>query len=92
MPTLLDELCFTVDQWSDDGGRLESTLSCSSNALLALGAFHEAVKLRPHSRLTMRHKSRVIASHTPEKLRIAEELQREELERQIAARNAARRS
>lgn len=88
MPALLDELCFTVDQWTDDGGRIESVLSCSSNALIAKGAFHEAVKLRPHKRLTMRHKSRVIDSHTPENLRLADERLREELERQIAARDA----
>jgi hypothetical protein len=89
MNRIEDELCFRVDQWTDDGSRIDSVLSLSMNALIAQGAFYEAVKLRPHKRLTMRHKSRVINEHVPERLRLIDIEKRAELERMIAeAKNA----
>lgn len=84
MPAISDELCFHVEQWSDDGNRVETLLSMSCNALIAQGAFFEAVKLRPHKRLFMRHRARVINSHIPENFQRIDAQKREELERMIA--------
>ncbi|MEJ5084961.1 hypothetical protein [Brucella pseudogrignonensis] len=84
-----DELCFHVEQWTDDGNRLETLLSASCNALMGVGAFEKAVELRGHKRLTLRHGARVIRSHTPEPFRLLDEKNRAELERQIEAAQAA---
>lgn len=84
-----DELCFHVEQWADDGSRLETLLSASCNAVIGMGAFAKAVELRSHKRLTLRHGARVILSHTPEPFRLLDEKNRAELERQIAAAQAA---
>ncbi|WPM81389.1 hypothetical protein R5W60_06860 [Brucella pseudintermedia] len=83
MSCIEDDLSFRVDQWSDDGDRLEYPLSFSLNALIAEAAFHAAVKLRPHKRITCRHKARVIREYVPENLRLLDEQRREELERNI---------
>ena len=83
-----DELCFHVEQWSDDGRRLETLLSASCNALLAIGAYDEALKLRGHKRLTVRHGARVIREHTPEKLRLLDEQNKAEFERGLALSQA----
>lgn len=86
-----DELCFHVEQWTDDGNRLETLLSASCNALMGVGAFEKAVELRGHKRLTLRHGARVIRRHTPEPFRLQDEKNRAELERQIEAAQSASR-
>ncbi|WP_079211901.1 hypothetical protein [Brucella pituitosa] len=84
-----DDLCFHVEQWADDGGRLETLLSASCNLIIGIGAFEKAVELRANKRLTLRHGARVIRSHTPEPFRLQDEKNRAELERQIEAAQAA---
>lgn len=55
------EMGFTVEEWTDDGLRVREILACSSNALVARGAWAAAVELRPGRRILLRNRAHVIA-------------------------------
>lgn len=56
---------FRVEQWGPDD-KLERILAASANALVARGAYDAAVievRLQPGAKLTLRHRTRVLAEH-----------------------------
>lgn len=68
-PREYDDLEFHIEQWSDDDGRMEQLLLCSTNALMALAAWDKVVELRGTKRLCLRHRARVIRDHIPDRLK-----------------------
>lgn len=68
-PREYDDLEFHIEQWSDNEGRMEQLLLCSTNALMALAAWDKVVELRGTKRLYLRHRARVINRHVPDRLK-----------------------
>lgn len=61
----LDDLPFHVEQWDRSGVRIIEVLSKSTNALIGIAAFEEAIKLRKGEWIMLRHKTRVIRERRP---------------------------
>jgi hypothetical protein len=56
----IEELDFTVEQWSSDDSRLEEVLARVGHAAIARMAFFEATRQRPGRRILLRQATRVI--------------------------------
>jgi hypothetical protein len=67
----IEELDFTVEQWSVDGSRVDEILARAGHVLVARIAFYEAARQRPSRRVVLRQASRLICDSTkpePKKL------------------------
>src|SRR4051812_39090802 len=57
----IEEVGFSIEQWSADDTRLEEVLGRVGNVTVARVAFREAVRLRPGRRVLLRQSTRVVA-------------------------------
>ena len=67
----IEELDFTIEQWSADGSRVDEILARAGHVLVARIAFYEAARQRPGRRVVLRQASRLICDSTrpePKKL------------------------
>lgn len=63
---VIEELHFTVEQWTKDDLHVEEVMARVGNAIVAHAAFEAAVKVRPHALIYLRHRAHVMAKHLPE--------------------------
>ena len=64
MPAV-EQLYFSVDEWSADGGRLVEVLARARNFQIAKAAYEAAKECRPDCYLTLRQGARVISERKP---------------------------
>jgi hypothetical protein len=60
----IEELDFTIEQWSANGSRVDEILARASHVLVARIAFYEAARQRPGRRVVLRQASRLICDST----------------------------
>jgi hypothetical protein len=59
--SVIEDLDFTIEQWSSDDSRLEEIIARIGNVAIARMAFFEAVRQRPGRRILLRQATRLVA-------------------------------
>ncbi|NDV87051.1 hypothetical protein GTW51_10090 [Aurantimonas aggregata] len=61
----MQDLVFTIEQWTADEAAIEEKLAEASNAVVARAAFTAACRQRPTSVILLRHGIRVVEAQRP---------------------------